>query len=121
MKVSGINVIKPLSQQQFRENNPSKREEEDDNRLNLGKKSEYVDNLAASDESVIKAIERANKTLELKETRFEYSIHEKTKDIMIKVIDKDTDEVIREIPPEKILDMVASMWEIAGLLVDERV
>ncbi|HHY78507.1 MAG TPA: flagellar protein FlaG, partial [Clostridiales bacterium] len=52
--------------------------------------------------------------------RFEYSIHEATKQIMVKVIDKETDEVIREIPPEKILNMVAKMWEIAGLIVDER-
>jgi flagellar protein FlaG len=30
------------------------------------------------------------------------------------------DEVIREIPPEKILDMVAKMMELAGILVDEK-
>ena len=31
-----------------------------------------------------------------------------------------TNEIIREIPPEKILDMVAKMWDTAGLIVDER-
>jgi flagellar protein FlaG len=39
---------------------------------------------------------------------------------MVKVIDNETQEVIQEIPPEKILDMVAKMWEVAGILVDER-
>jgi flagellar protein FlaG len=39
---------------------------------------------------------------------------------MVKVIDENTGEVIREIPPKKILDMVANMLELAGLLVDER-
>ena len=39
---------------------------------------------------------------------------------MVKVIDKDTDEIIREIPSEKVLDMVAKMWELNGLLVDEK-
>ena len=34
--------------------------------------------------------------------------------------DVDTDEVIREIPPEKSLDMLQKMWEMAGILVDER-
>ena len=38
----------------------------------------------------------------------------------IKVVDADTNEVIREIPPEKSLDMLQKMWEMAGILVDER-
>lgn len=52
--------------------------------------------------------------------KIELSVHEKTGDIMIKVYDTETNEVIREIPPEKIKDMVANMLERAGLLVDER-
>lgn len=74
-----------------------------------------------SEEEVIKAIERANKSLEGVFTQFEFSIHEKTKEIMVKVIDRETGELIREIPPEKILDLIAKLWELAGILVDERV
>ncbi len=40
---------------------------------------------------------------------------------MVKVIDVTTDEIIREIPPEKILDLVAAIWEVSGIIVDERV
>jgi len=72
-------------------------------------------------DSVIKnAIERANRAISGYNRRFEYSVHEKTNEIMIKVIDNDTNEVIREIPPEKILDLIAGLMEIAGLIVDER-
>jgi flagellar protein FlaG len=39
---------------------------------------------------------------------------------MVKVLDKDTGKVVREIPPEKILDMVAKFMEKAGIIVDER-
>jgi flagellar protein FlaG len=39
---------------------------------------------------------------------------------MIKVVDNETNEVIREFPPKKILDMIANMMELAGLIVDER-
>ncbi len=39
---------------------------------------------------------------------------------MVKLIDKETDEVVKEIPPEKILDLVASIWDLVGILVDER-
>lgn len=72
------------------------------------------------DQQIIKAIERANKELQGRTTSFEFSIHEKTKQIMVKVLDKDTGEVIREIPPEKTLDMVAKLWEMAGIMVDEK-
>ena len=73
-----------------------------------------------SEKTVINTIEKANDAITITNRRFEYSIHEKTNEIMVKVIDADTDEVIREIPPEKILDMIAKIWELAGIIVDER-
>jgi flagellar protein FlaG len=72
------------------------------------------------EEELIKAIQRANKALQGRTTSFEFSIHEATKEIMVKVMDKDIGEVIRELPPEKVLDMVAKLWEMAGIIVDER-
>lgn len=71
---------------------------------------------------VIKAIETANKSVKMYDRRLEYRIHEATHQIMIKVIDTSSPDevVIREIPSEKILDMVAKMWELSGLFVDEK-
>ena len=60
----------------------------------------------------------ANRRME--HTRCEYSYHKETNRVSIKVINEDTDEVIREIPPEKSLDMLQKMWEMAGILVDEK-
>jgi flagellar protein FlaG len=74
-----------------------------------------------SEQHLIEAIESANKVLRGADKRFEFSIHEGTKEIMVKVINDETEEVIREIPPEKILDMVAKMWEMAGILVDRKI
>lgn len=64
------------------------------------------------------AVSQANNRL--KYTQCEFSYHEGTKRVSIKVTDKDTGEVIREIPPEETLEMVQKMWELAGLMVDER-
>ena len=72
----------------------------------------------ASEASIKEATNRANRSME--HTRCEYSYHKETKRVSIKVIDKDTDKVIREIPPEKSLDMLQKMWEMAGILVDEK-
>jgi flagellar protein FlaG len=76
--------------------------------------------LHVSEKVLINAIEKANKAIAGNNRRFEYSVHEKTNEIMVKVIDTDTDEVVREIPPEKILNLYASLMEMAGLIVDER-
>lgn len=84
----------------------------------LAQKSKYE--LSFDESAWIDMIERANRAIAGATCNFEYSIHEKTKEIMVKVIDRDTKEVIREIPPERILDLVAKMWEMAGILVDER-
>ncbi|MCM1171669.1 MAG: flagellar protein FlaG [Clostridium sp.] len=56
----------------------------------------------------------------IKHTQLSFKYHEDTNRISITVTDSDTDEVIREIPPEKALDMLAKAWEMAGLLVDEK-
>lgn len=73
-----------------------------------------------SEKMLIETIEKANKDLVIANRALEFSVHEGTKEIMVKVVDAETKEVIREIPSEKVLDMVASMLERAGILVDER-
>lgn len=73
-----------------------------------------------SEQAVLSAIEKANKKLMGAQAEFEFSVHEATKQIMVKVKNKETGEIIREIPPEKTLDIVAKMWELAGIMVDER-
>lgn len=73
---------------------------------------------AASEASISDAVSKANHKME--HTRCEYSYHKETNRVSIKVLNADTDEVIREIPPEKSLDMLQKMWEMAGILVDEK-
>ncbi|WP_025716550.1 flagellar protein FlaG [Paenibacillus sp. 1-18] len=76
--------------------------------------------VSLGDEQLIKAIDRAVKALQGPATTLEMSVHEKTHQILVKVLNKDTGELIREIPPEKTLDLVAKMMEIAGILVDQK-
>ena len=66
------------------------------------------------------AISHANKHAHFGNTSAQFSYHEKTKRISVKIFDKDTNEVIREIPPEETLDMIAKMYELAGIMIDEK-
>lgn len=71
------------------------------------------------EKQLISTIEKANH-LQTGTTECQFSIHEETKQIMIKIVDSTTKEVLKEIPAEKILDMFATMCEAAGLFVDEK-
>lgn len=72
----------------------------------------------ASNTQIKKAVEEINKKATNSEAIF--GVHEKTNRVTIKIVDKDTKETLKEFPPEKTLDMIAKVWEMAGLLVDEK-
>ncbi len=73
-----------------------------------------------SKEKVESALKDINAKIRPTHTECQFSYHEKTKRISIKVLDQESGEVIREIPPEKTLDMIAKTLELAGILVDEK-
>lgn len=66
------------------------------------------------------AMDQVNEKLKFTKTRCEFSYHEEVNRVSIKVLDKETNEVIREIPPEETYKALEKIWEIAGLLVDEK-
>lgn len=72
----------------------------------------------ATNEQIRKAVEQLNKKMSNSEAVF--GIHEDTNRLTIKIIDKGTKEVLKELPPEKTLDMIAKVWEMAGILIDEK-
>ena len=43
-----------------------------------------------------------------------------TNRVTIKMVDKTSKKVIREYPPEETLDMLAKIWELAGMMIDEK-
>lgn len=63
----------------------------------------------------------------LKESKYDinfqlsFSIHKETKELVVKVIDPQTNKVLRQIPPEEILNLAIKLQEMAGLLLDKKV
>jgi flagellar protein FlaG len=72
-------------------------------------------------EQLEKATEKANQAVKVFQDHLEFKVHEATGQVMVKIVDNNTGEVLREIPPEKLLDMAANLMELAGILVDKRV
>lgn len=69
---------------------------------------------------ILEAIEKASGKIEVESKGLQFSIHEKTNQIMIKVVDTNTKEVLKELPSEKILDMMAKLVELSGTFIDEK-
>lgn len=72
-----------------------------------------------TNEQIKRAVEQMNKNM-MAHSEAVFGMHEGTNRVTIKIVDKDTKEVLKEFPPEKTLDMIAKVWEMAGILVDER-
>lgn len=69
-------------------------------------------------EEIKKAIENINKHAAHTSAQFTY--HEDSNKITVQIIDTQTDEVIKEFPAEKTLDLVSKAFEMVGLVVDEQ-
>lgn len=89
-----------------------------ENAQSKGQGSNNTEQEQYNNEQIKKAVEKLNKNLMNSEAIF--GIHDGTNRVTIKIVDKDTKEVLKELPPEKTLDMLEKVWELAGILIDER-
>lgn len=71
-----------------------------------------------SKEELEKHVKTLNSAMEIFNRKFHFKIHDKTHRVIVQVLDSDTGQVISEIPPAKVLDMVADMQKAIGLVVD---
>ncbi|WP_350344130.1 flagellar protein FlaG [Proteinivorax tanatarense] len=72
-------------------------------------------------ENTEQAVDMLNETVQVVDKRLEFEVHETLSRTMVRVLNKETEEIIREIPPEEILDLVGNMLEMVGIIVDKKV
>lgn len=72
-------------------------------------------------EQVEKAAEKLNRLMGIIDKRLEFRVHERSHRVIVKIIDQGTGEVLNEIPPKRVLDMLSSFIDMVGLMVDKRV
>ncbi|WP_100333217.1 flagellar protein FlaG [Bacillus alkalisoli] len=69
-------------------------------------------------EHVVKSM---NQFLQPLNTNVQFSFHEELNEYYVAIIDQETKEVVKEIPPKKLLDMYAEMAKFMGLFVDQKI
>ncbi|WP_308531166.1 flagellar protein FlaG [uncultured Paenibacillus sp.] len=82
--------------------------------------SNHQPSFSQEQQQAIEQLEKAIRAVQGPEKTFKISIHQETHTIMVKVFDKDTGDLIREIPQEKLLDVAANMMELNGLIIDKK-
>lgn len=71
-------------------------------------------------EPLQRAVREINTTMSSYHRHLAIRMHEATGRRVVTVYDSDTNEILREIPPERVLDAHASMLEAVGLFMDTR-
>lgn len=79
------------------------------------------DDSAWAKEMVEKVVTGLNEFIRPLNTHLKFVLHEQLNEYYVLVIDNENNEVVREIPPKKLLDLYAAMAEYLGLLVDRKI
>ena len=101
----------PVVHQSFQPKSP-------ENGTNLNDEKAREQNVEMDNKKVQNAVADLNK--KMNNTFCQYGIHEGTGRVTIKILDKDTKDVIKEFPAEETLDLIEKVWELAGIMVDKK-
>lgn len=71
-------------------------------------------------EALEDAIEQLNRAISLLNHRLNFSVDESTGRLMAEIVNAETNEIIRKVPPERVLEFVRRFREFLGLLFDEQ-
>jgi len=119
------NSIDSLSSQQYlnktnnNSNNDTKKIVSDKTKESL--QEELNKNSKSLEEEVKDTVKDVNEIVKKVKEGLSFQIHEDTEEIMVQVVDLKTDEVIKELPPEEMLDLKARIHEMVGILINEKV
>jgi flagellar protein FlaG len=72
-------------------------------------------------EATLKAVAEANSRIaKSSSASIRFEVHEGTGDLIIQVVDEETDELIRQLPPEELLRVSESLADLRGILLDRQ-
>ena len=125
MRVDGVDPIqlnkvydstqKPVVQESLRQDPRQKQQDSV-----LGREQVVVEEDRRNVDVLEDAIKKINQAAQIFDRSLHFRVHEATERLIVQVINRENGEVIREIPPERVLNMVAQIQSVIGLFVDYR-
>lgn len=86
--------------------------------------TERVKPLDNSEETKVKVqevVSKMNEMLKVNNSTSKFMYHEGLERFYVTVVDSQTEEVVKEIPPKKLLDAFYEMQKMLGMIVDEKI
>ena len=80
-----------------------------------------LDNSEETKAKVQEAVTKMNEMLEINNNASKFMYHEGLERYYVTVVDSSTEEVVKEIPPRKLLDAFYEMQKMLGMIVDEEI
>ncbi|PXX46748.1 flagellar protein FlaG [Undibacterium pigrum] len=74
---------------------------------------------AASADDINKAVAEINKSIQVSSQNLEFSVDNDAKEVVVKIVDQQTKQVIRQIPTEEALEIAKSLDKLQGLLIKQ--
>lgn len=71
-------------------------------------------------EQVKEAVQKINKTMQALSNNLEFSIDEDSDRTIVKVVDQETKEVIRQVPTKEVLEIGKALDKVQGLLIRQK-
>ena len=72
-------------------------------------------------EKLQQAIESVNEFFEINHSELKFVFHEGLEKYFVQLVNTETEEVVREIPSKKLLDVYYEMQKLIGMMVDEKI
>ncbi len=75
---------------------------------------------ATTQEDVDQAVEKINNAVRTFSQKLEFSVDKETDAFVVQVVDKETKEVLRQIPSEEVLNIAKALDKLQGLLIKDQ-
>lgn len=85
------------------------------------KQENTLDEVVLTPEDTKQITETMNKFMQSLNADLQFSMHEKTHRMIVRLVDTKTSKVLKEFPPKELLDTLAAISEYVGALLDKKV
>ena len=128
MSISGVNDINPSPSPESMNSGRARTQQQTNvEKLNRAAKAETQRESLSDDleelteEELEEGIETLNESVQALHKSLKFELHEESDRMQVQVIDVIEDEVLKELPPEEVLDMLGRIRQMVGLIIDERI
>jgi flagellar protein FlaG len=77
--------------------------------------------LELTKEKVESFIQNMNTIISKSNTHLKFEFHDELKEYYVTIVNDSTNEIVKEIPSKKLMDMYASMNEFLGIILDKKI